>query len=144
MLTEHTEKDISPVHLVLEEKTGRKLSVNRVNWLLLVQGSLFSKAYHPLAQQYFSTGLVWSLPWVGVGVPLPLPLLWGGVLFHHHFWGVPYSTTTSGGGVLFHHHSWGGVLFHYHFWGGSSSTTTSGGGGPLPLSLWGDPMWPIP
>ena len=40
------------------------------------QESLFSKAYHPLAQQYFSAGLVWSLPWAGV-------------LFHHHFWGVP-------------------------------------------------------
>ena len=71
--------------------------------------------------------LVWSGPclggplptWVcsstttsGVGGLLPLPL-WGGNLFHHHFWGVP---------------------FHYHFWGGSSSTTTSRGD-PLPLPI---------
>ena len=37
----------------------------------------FFKAYRPLAQQYFSAGLVWSLPWGGVG-PLPPPLLGGG------------------------------------------------------------------
>ena len=29
------------------------------------QESLFSKAYHPLAQQYFSAGLVWSGPCLG-------------------------------------------------------------------------------
>ena len=92
---------------------------------------LFSKAYRPLAQQYFSAGLVWSLPW-------------GGVLFHYHFGGGPLPPTTSGGGplpppllggggggsssyhfqgVLFHYHFWGGggVLFHHHF-GGSHVT----------------------
>ena len=91
------------------------------------QESLFSKAYRPLAQQYFSAGLVWSLPGVlfclhflvggGGGESSSAHHFWG-VLFHNHFWG----------GVLFHHHFWG-VLFHYHIQGGggSSSTITSRG-----------------
>ena len=44
------------------------------------QESLFSKAYYPLAQQYFSAGLVWSSSTTTSR---------RGVLFHHHFWGVP-------------------------------------------------------
>ena len=77
---------------------------------MLKQESFFSKACRPFAQQYFSVGLVWSLPW--------------GVLFCHHFWEVLFYHHFQG--VLFCHH-FQGVLFHYHFWG-SSSTTTSGGG----------------
>ena len=78
-----------------------------------IQESLFSKAYRPLAQQYFSAGLGWSLP------------LGGGVLFHHHFWG--------GGGPLPPLLE-GGLLFHYHFWGVPVSSlrhslSNSGGGG---------------
>ena len=92
------------------------------------QESLFSKAYCPLAQQYFSAGVVWSLP---LGGPLPPPLL--GVLFNHHFQGFLFchhfqgdgedplllpleggtsSTTTSRGG-----------LFHHHFGGDGSHVT---------------------
>ena len=76
------------------------------------QGSLFSKAYGPLAQQYFSAG------------PLPPPLLHPllgverGILFHVHFWGEGGSSSTS---------TSGGVLFRVHFQGGSSSASTSGG-----------------
>ena len=86
------------------------------------QGSLFSKAYHPLAQQYFSAG---SLPppllhpllggctsMFTSGGPLPCSLL--GVHFHFHFWGSTSMFTS--GGVHFCVH-FQGVHFHVHFWG---------------------------
>ena len=57
------------------------------------QMSLFPKAYHPLAQQYFSAGLVWSLPWGGGRGGR-------GVLFHYHFQGGSSSATTSRGPLL--------------------------------------------
>ena len=87
---------------------------------VLKQGSLFSKAYHPLAQPYFSTG------------PLPPPLLAGGpllcpflgVLFCINFFGESSSTSTSRGSSSMST-SWGssststsgGVLFCHHLWG---------------------------
>ena len=96
-----------------------------------MQESFFSKAYCPLAQHYFSAGLVWSLPWGGFlfhyhlqGEILFHYHFWGGVLFHYYFQGGPLPLPLLG--VLFHHHFWGGVLFHYHFLGG-----------PLPLPLLG-------
>ena len=107
------------------------------------QESLFSKAYCPLTQQYFSAGLVWSLPcWGGGGSsstttsgggdPLPPPLLGGGVLFHHHLqWWGPLPPPLWGG--LFHYHFWR-VLFHHHFLGGGSSSTTTSRGVPCDLS----------
>ena len=71
------------------------------------QGSLFSRAYRPLAQQYFSAG-------PGGSSLHPVP----GVIFHHHFWG--------GGGGPLPHPLLGGPL-SVSTSGGSSSTSTFGG-----------------
>ena len=85
------------------------------------EGSLFSKAYHPLTQQYFSAG---PLPFWGGGVHFHVYFLgvhfcfhFGGH-FHVHFWG--------GGGVHFHAHFWG-VHFNVHFWGGPLMCSLLGG-----------------
>ena len=111
------------------------------------QGSLFSKVYRPLAQQYFSAGPLppssVSTSWGGgastsmftLGGPLPCSL--GGVHFHVHFWGggstsmlilgggpLPCSLL---GGVHFCVHFWGGVHFYVHFWGGSLLCSLLGG-----------------
>ena len=103
---------------------------------LIEQESLFSKAYYPLAQKYFSAGLVWSLAGWGSSSTTTSG---GGVFFHHHFQGGSSSTTTPGR-----------VLFCHHLWVGVSSTTTSRGvlfclhfwGGPLPLPLLRGPLLP--
>ena len=87
----------------------------------LKQGSLFSKAYRLLVQQYFSAG---PLP------PLLHPLLGEGVHFRVHFWGWG-----GGGGVGVG--EWGGGLLPCLLPGGSTSMFTSGGGGPLLCSLLG-------
>ena len=87
------------------------------------QGSLVSKAYRLLAQQYFSAGPL--LP------PLLYPLLEGGPLLCS-LWGGGGSTSmlTSGGstsmfisgGSTSMFTSSGGVHFHVHFWGGPHVT----------------------
>ena len=78
------------------------------------QESLFSKAYHPLAQQYFSAG---PLP-----PPLLHPLLGGSISMFTSRGPLPYSLL--GGPLLCS--LLGGVHFHVHFQG-STSVFTSGG-----------------
>ena len=78
------------------------------------QGSLFSKAYHPLAQQYFSTG------------PLPPPLL------HPLLGGGSTSVFSSGGGPL-----------PCSLLGGSTSVFTSRGSTSVFISSGSHVTYPI-
>ena len=87
------------------------------------QGSLFSKAYRPLASSTSQLVLFHHHFWGGG--PLPCPLLGGG-LFHVHCWGGGSSSMSISGGSSSMSTSWW-VLFCVHFQGGSSSVSTSGG-----------------
>ena len=107
------------------------------------QGSLFSKAYRPLAQHYFSAG---PLP-----PPLLHPLLGGGSTFMFTLGGgstsmfmeegVHFCVHFLGGGSTSMFTSGGGVHFHVHFWGVPVFTS---GGVYFCVHFWGGPMWPIP
>ena len=94
------------------------------------QGSLFSKAYRPLAQQCFSAGPLpppLLHPLLG-GSPLLCSLLGEGVHFCVHFWGSTSMFTS------------GGVHFRVHFRGWSTSMFTSRVGVYFCVHFWGDPF----